>query len=718
LGLVLAELAREPGHERIALGGLGRDEVAQLVTRAARIAPEPALVDAIFERTDGNPFFIRELVRMLESEGHLSGPESRAAWRSAIPLAVKDVIARRLAGLSAETRELLGLAAVSGRDFALDLLEGATDLSREAIAARLGEAERAREIRPHPSQPDRFRIVHGLIQEVLCEELGAARRRAHHRRLAQALDTLVAARIDPPLAQLAHHWCLGASAEDAGRVASASLAAAGAALSRLAYDEAGALCRRALATLDGLHATAPEARCDLLGLLVRAEFYAGNGPGWRGALKEALEIARRIGTPQRLAPVAIELGEIVMGVVDPQAVAIYEESLAAADPRDAKLRAELLSGLACALYWSAKDRPRIRTLADEALSLARGIGGAELLAAILYNRHVALWGPDDLADRQATSAELVALAERHGLRTWTYNAHQLRLLDALESADWRAAEPELAEVDRAGAELRFPGWASPRGAGLRALLDGRLDEAERLARERFALISASFANASMFLAIQLAAVRREQGRLGELEAGMRAIRDQLPGMPTWGATLAYLYAEDGREEQARAELEKLAGNDFRDFPHDATILTTWGLFAEVAAFLRDVPRARTLAELLTPYADRMIVLGPSLSVMSSVARPLALALATSGEFEGAERRFAQAIALEERFGARCLLARTRQQQAAVLAERAATGQRDRALALASEALAAAEATGMAAVGRRARALVETLSGVIPLRSRR
>jgi DNA-binding winged helix-turn-helix (wHTH) protein len=715
---VLAELSRLPEHERIALSGLARSEVVELLTRSGRAAPEPALVDAICERTDGNPFFIRELVRMLEAEGRWTTAGESGAWQSAIPLAVKDVIARRLARLSAGSRELLGVAAVIGRDFALDVLERASGLTRAELTCALEEAERAREIRPHPTDPDRFRLVHALIQEVLSEDLGAARRRALHRRVAEALETLVDERLDPPLAELAHHWCLGALADDAGRVAGASLRAASAALRQLAYEDAAALCRRALATLDSLRAPAPEARCDLLALLVKAEYYAGNGPAWRRALAQAVEVARRIGSPERLAHVAIELGDIVTGVVDWQAVSLYEESLVSAPAGDLGLRAELLSGLACALYWSPENRARVRALADEALSLARREARPELLAAVLHNRHLALWSPDSLADRTATSSELLEIASHNGFRNWLYHGHHRHLLDSLESADGAAARRDLDAMDRLSAELRFPGFGSPPGGALRALLDGRLEDAERMARERFELIQrAGFSNAAMFYAIQLAGVRREQGRLGELEPGLRALAGQLPNMPTWGATLAYLYAEDGREREAAEELARLAEKGFESLPRDATWLTTVGLLADVAASLGDAERAAPLAALLAAYADRVVVVGPSLSVTGAVARMLARALATSGDLAGAERQFEAALALEARLGARCLVARTQQQYAALLAARRASGDRDRALELAGQALRAAESIGMTAVAARARALVEELSGVIPLRKR-
>jgi hypothetical protein len=105
-------------------------------------------------------------------------------------------------------------------------------------------------------------------------------------------------------------------------------------------------------------------------------------------------------------------------------------------------------------------------------------------------------------------------------------------------------------------------------------------------------------------------------------------------------------------------------------------------------------------------------------VLSSVARPIALALAACGDLAGAERAFEQALALERRLEGRCLVTRTRQQYAAMLAARGAAGDRDRARSLAEEALSSATSIGMTAVAARARALVEELAGVIPIRRRR
>jgi len=710
----LAELAREPRHQRLVLTGLSRSEVARLVERIARIEPEAALVDAIHERTDGNPFFVRELARMLAAEGRLAGSEGRDAWRSAIPLAVSDVIARRLARLAPETRELLGIAAVIGRDFAVEVLERASERPREAVAHALADAERSREIRLHPSDARSYRFAHALIQDVLRESVGTARQRALHRKVAEALESELAERVDPPLAEIARHWCLGAGPADAARLAEACLRAARSAFERLAYEETAELCRRGLAELDTLGVPLPEARCELLALRARALYFAGTAE-WRAVVDEAVAMARRIGAPHRIAEIAMDISIVETGVVDAQRVALLEEALAAA--RDEALRAQLLAGLANALYWSPRDAQRVRALADEALALARKLGRPDLLARILNHRHTAVWGPDSLAERATIAKEVIELAQRNRLGYALYIGLFNDLLNSLESGDGAAARLDIAAISRIGSELGNLS-ESPPTAALHALLDGRLDDAEKLARARFESAErGGIPNSAMFYAVQLASVRREQGRLGELELGLRALRAQIPSMPSWSASLAYLYAADERNAEARMELEALA-NGLDAVPRDANWLVTVGLFAETAALLGDEAHARTTGALLVPYAERVIVIGSALTVLSSVARTLALVHATCGEPAEARRAFERALVIEERVGARCLVTRTRAEYAELLTASDRAGDRDRARALAAAALADAESIGMAKVAARARALLERLSGVIPLRGRR
>jgi predicted ATPase len=86
LAETLGALAREPVVERITLGGLGAAEVARLVANIIGTRPAERLVGAVHDRTEGNPFFVTELLRLLQSEGTLQADDAMTAARRAIPL--------------------------------------------------------------------------------------------------------------------------------------------------------------------------------------------------------------------------------------------------------------------------------------------------------------------------------------------------------------------------------------------------------------------------------------------------------------------------------------------------------------------------------------------------------------------------------------------------------------------------------------------------------
>ncbi len=142
----LGALAREPVVERIPLHGLGSAEVARLITNTTESRPGERLVRTVHDRTEGNPFFVTELLRLLQSEGKLQADDALAAARRAIPVGVRDVLRRRLARLPEQTNAVLLVAAVAGRDFDLDLVEAVTQLDDEhaleaveaAVVAGLG----------------------------------------------------------------------------------------------------------------------------------------------------------------------------------------------------------------------------------------------------------------------------------------------------------------------------------------------------------------------------------------------------------------------------------------------------------------------------------------------------------------------------------------------------------------------------------------------------
>jgi DNA-binding SARP family transcriptional activator len=167
LAETLGALAREPVVERIALGGLGRDEVARLIAATTGSRPVERLVRVVHDRTEGNPFFVTELLRLLQSEGGLQADDPLAAVQRAIPAGVRDVLRRRLARLPEQTNAVLLVAAVAGREFDLDLVETVTRLDEERALDAVEAAVVAGLVVEDEQAVGRCRFTHALVGETV-----------------------------------------------------------------------------------------------------------------------------------------------------------------------------------------------------------------------------------------------------------------------------------------------------------------------------------------------------------------------------------------------------------------------------------------------------------------------------------------------------------------------------------------------------------------------
>jgi tetratricopeptide (TPR) repeat protein len=146
----------------------------------------------------------------------------------------------------------------------------------------------------------------------------------------------------------------------------------------------------------------------------------------------------------------------------------------------------VLGRLAKALQSSPRPDRRAR-LSQAAVEMARRIDDPATLAEVLYERHMATWGPGNLEERLAMAAEVVRLAETGGDRVMVLRGREFLMADQLELGDLPALEQELEAYDRAAQELRqlHFSWHVPLFRAGQALLGGRLEEADRLAADGF-----------------------------------------------------------------------------------------------------------------------------------------------------------------------------------------------------------------------------------------
>ena len=713
----LAELARHDLCTRILLEGLQPDEVRELVQRLAGFDPPEDLVTEVLEKTDGNPFFIRELVSLLakrHAESRLVDASSRGLE---VPAGVREVIRGRLRRFSPACNQAIEIASAVGREFAMEILEAASELGREPLAEALDEAQRAGLVDESPTGG--YRFSHALTQEAVYVEQSPHHRARLHGRVGEVLERLHAADPDPHLAELARHF---GAAGDAEKAAGYAARAGQRAMDQLAWEEAAEHFEEALGALERTGVGDPIERCDLLLDLGAAHHHAGHRELFRQAFLEASQLARRCEDTERLARAAIGFTRSqAAGLSDEQGVHLVEEALQALGPGETPRRAELLAELAYVLR-SGNQIERADALLGEAGELAQRLDDSRVQARVAGVRAWLLYGRAHPGQLLEACDEMSRLAEAAGdeSRGTSSDACMWRINALLSLGDLAKADAEAARLAQAARWYRLAPTSLARYQVMKALLAGHFDKSERLIEEVAALARrrGNPGDADQ-AAVQIYTLRREQGRLSELEPGLRAWAGQHPEIPAWRCVLADLFTALGRSEDARREFEDLAASDFAVLPRtDTQWLVSLVLLAEVCVVLEDELRAEVLYGLLRPHARLNVVVGSMAVSWGSTDRLLGSLAGILRRFQEAERHFEAALEMHRRLGARPWTAHTQHDFARMLQARGEARDRDRALELAKSALATARELGMVTLAERAEALQQEIQGAIPLRARR
>ncbi len=698
----LAELRRERLITQIEITGLSEDETTELVELRAGVRPASSFSRALYMETEGNPFFIEEIVRHLSDAGvRPDQAGARVLGHFGLPEGVKDVIARRLARLDTEATEWLRVAAVIGRDFDAGLLERVLSLDEDGFLNALDAALETGLVAESPAQPERYSFSHALIRETLYDGMSAARRARTHRRVGEALEA-----VDPErfLTALALHFTRAASAQDAEKAIGYAMRAGEQATGMLAHEEAADHYARALEVLERFNPGSDVLRCELLIRVGEAHVRAGERPLAWETLREAAAIAIRLGDSGQLARAAIGASRRYIqapGVVDHELITLLERALDLTEDERTVMRVALLTRLCGALYYS-EMRERMMHLAVEASELAEELDDPEARALAAAARRRAFWDPDHLEQRLADATELLTRGREAGDLELTLQGHAWLVVDLLEQGNPEAVDAQIEAFSEGADLLRQPLflWQAAVWRAMQALLAGQLDQADELAAAALNAGSrGDLVTAPQYYAMQLLALRREQGRIGELEQPAREMIRRSPGIVAWNVTLATLLLETGRDDEARAELETLAANDFADIPNDGDWLIATTLLADLSASLGDAARSEILYEMLLPYRDVNVVIGLAAVCLGSAARFLGRLAGAMGRREEAAAHFERALAGNAALGAPVHLAHTQLQFAELLGTADPEAQRLIALAAAT-----AERLALPAVSRRAASL--------------
>jgi tetratricopeptide (TPR) repeat protein len=307
LSAALAELRRVSTYGRVLLRGLNADEVRQMLWSLTGEDTPWGFAEAVHRQTEGNPLFVQEVVRYLAEEGLVTREEGH--WRPtmetplamSIPEGLRDVIGKRLSLLSSECNQLLSVAAVIGREFALNTLKKVANFKEDIFVNALKEAVKL-SVLEERSQVSlvRYRFTHAFFRQTLYEEMIAPQRLQLHQQVARSLETQYAKRPEEHAAELAEHFSQSTNPADLKKAVAYGEMAAQRATSVYAFGEAIRLLEQALKVQRVLDPGDREKVCDLLLALADA-LYVGGEPqrAFNVELQEAFSLAEDIGDRAR-----------------------------------------------------------------------------------------------------------------------------------------------------------------------------------------------------------------------------------------------------------------------------------------------------------------------------------------------------------------------------------------------------------------------------------
>ncbi|MGY2006321.1 helix-turn-helix transcriptional regulator [Nocardia gipuzkoensis] len=432
---VKPRLMSEAAVESIVVPGFSIEEtVRYLAVLADREIDEP-LARTVRALTGGNPFFIRELGRMVQST-----PDAEI---SALPPRLVDVVRTRVAVLSAATQHLLSAASLLGEQFPLAIAARLVERPMMECLPMADEAIRAGLLTPG-SAAGRVTFSHGIVRAALASVLPLHQRVLLHGRAVQAIEDLYADDLDEHLAELARHAGEAAIAGGRDRAAYWARRAADHAAASLAFEEADRLYGQALG-----HTPAADS-VDRVRLLlakaaaaVRCSRLESAGP----VCAEAFVVARRLDDPELLAEAALVLEPIGERGWDRDVRDRCDDALDRLTDEQSALCARVLARKAESLLYLGEYH-EVREISATALRHAFFSGDRDAFAAALAARQLACSGPEYVTERESLAARMIEVGR--GARR-----PAVEMRGWLWAADTHWQRGQLDEADRAVAALAW-----------------------------------------------------------------------------------------------------------------------------------------------------------------------------------------------------------------------------------------------------------------------
>jgi DNA-binding SARP family transcriptional activator/class 3 adenylate cyclase len=689
----LAELRTSGRVDRLSLHGLGTTEVRELLASWHGETPPEAFVAALRDQTEGNPFFIEEVLRHLGEDG--------ATTLGHLPEGVRDVIDRRLSHLPPAVNETLRVAAVIGNEFDVSTLAGAAGSSRDDVLGALDAAIAAELVTEMPESFGAFAFTHALVRQTLYRELGAGRRAQLHWRVGQSL----AVAHPDDLHRRASHLAAGVVAGEPRETVDAAVAAGGHAREVLAFEQAVEQYARAIAILDGTGLDDADRRYWALEGLGAAHLAMGNQNPSQAALLEAADVARAHGWADRLADVALLFRMFDVTQQDDAGIRLNDEALGAIGHRDDPRIVGLL-GMRSIMSAAVLHRLDLED-ADAAVAMARRLEDPAALRLALNYRAMAYVSSPRLDKLFEACNEAITASTATSPSREHAGATRALALACLRAGDRPGFEDALAGA-RSEYEKRHEEGSVYLMQVLEilvAIADGKFADAERLGREVVERFS-GYPSVVMITTAQLGGVQFEQGGHAELIPGAERVMAEVPKRVYWSwvALLATACHDVGRTDDARRIFDRYAAHNWAKVPEGWMHSLPLRHLAELCVRFADRDRAASLRPLVEPWAGQLWIAGTATSLEGAADRALGQLDTVLGEFDKADSEFEAALALERCFGAEALIARTLYWFARMLRTRDTVQDRVQAACLLDEALETTARLGMAMLNRQCEAL--------------
>jgi tetratricopeptide (TPR) repeat protein len=614
------------------------------------------LTQALYEQSGGNPFFLLQLVRILEAEGSSAKLNGDLGLVGTLPGGVRDAIAKQLEGLSADTRRALSVAAGIGREFPAPVAADVLDVSMREVLALLEPAVDARLVIPGTDRAGLFRFAHMLLRDSIYEELSAVERIDLHRRIGSSLERLYADDPGPHAAELAYHFGEAMHEGGAAQAVRYAVSAGEWAAARLAYEDAAGHYRSALKILEESGPGNLLQRCELMLALGEAQMNAGQRDRARETFYQAAALAKSGAQADLLGRAALRLAPgfftIEIGVFDALLVNLLEDAIGAVGTSDTPLRAQLLARLAMAHGWTGADERRARLTAD-AISVAERVGDPGALAYALSANHGLLWGPERVNER-------VALIDRMGSLATASRDNELilmhllfRITSGLELGEIDQVDRDIATYVEIAESLKQPQslWYAHSVRAAQALMRGRFEDASVHAERLFAIGGQLHdVNALNSFGIHAAIHLWEMDRTAEVLPFADQFVVKYPLIPAWQFSRAFMYFEAGHAETAKIMFDSLSQNNFARIPQNEQWSISSVLAADLCYRLEDRERSEVLYDQLAPAKSLYCVIGFGVANLGSIALRLAMLASVCEKWDLADDHFEDAIRREESIG--------------------------------------------------------------------